>query len=43
MEVALSDFYCRGASHEKQRFYTISSLPPPLKNEHFFLLSSRRL
>ena len=35
---ALSKFYRRGVSHEKQRFWTIflSALrPPPLKSENF--------
>ena len=33
---ALSKFYCRGGSHEKQRFGTIflSAPNPPLQNEH---------
>ena len=38
--LALSNFYCRGVSHEKQRFGRFSSLPPrpppPLKERNFY-------
>ena len=45
---ALSKFYCRCVSHEKQRFWTIllpasQATTPPSKAKMLFLLSSRRL
>ena len=40
--VALSKFYCRGVSHEKQRFWMIflsaPTAPPPLKSEIFIFI-----
>ena len=40
IKFAISKFYCRGVSHEKQRFGRFSSLPPrpPLKNQNIFIL-----
>ena len=40
IKFALSKFYCRGVSHEKQRFWTIClsapQSPPPQKGKFYF-------
>ena len=40
-KIAISKFYCRGVSHEKQRIWPILSLPPkapPLNTANFIFI-----